>query len=201
MIDLFTGIFAVTNLEKLNWNEGIFESLVMPEKQRSLMYQLIKSHGTQSSGFDDFVKDKGRGLVGLLLGSPGLGKTLTAEAIAEAAHLPLFTISSGYLGQKAAEINQNLHIFLELATRWKAVLLLDEADVFLSKRSTGDLERNSIVSVFLRELEYYTGILILTTNRAHTIDEAFQSKLHLCYHSYQTNIFRPNPFRAPLSQP
>lgn len=165
------------NLAPADWNETLFNSLVMSEKQKSLISQLIQSHGSQSSGFDDFVKDKGRGLVGLLLGAPGLGKTFTAEAIAETAKMPLFTMSSGSLGQTAAEFNRNLKVFLELATRWKSVLLLDEADVFLAKRSTSDLERNSIVSVFLRELEYYPGILILTTNRAHTIDEAFQSKL------------------------
>ena len=52
-----------------------------------------------------------------------------------------------------------------MVARWEAVLLLDEADVFLEARSTHDLERNKLVSIFLRVLEYYEGILFLTTNR------------------------------------
>jgi SpoVK/Ycf46/Vps4 family AAA+-type ATPase len=59
------------------------------------------------------------------------------------------------------------------------VLLLDEADVFLSQRSKQDMKRNALVSVFLRVLEYYNGLLFLTTNRVGTIDEAFKSRIHL----------------------
>ena len=59
--------------------------------------------------------------------------------------------------------------------------MLDEADVFLAKRAqAGDnIERNALVSVFLRVLEYYSGILFLTTNRIGTFDEAFISRIHM----------------------
>ncbi|KAK0740321.1 hypothetical protein B0T18DRAFT_431658 [Schizothecium vesticola] len=62
-------------------------------------------------------------------------------------------------------------------------MLLDEADVFLMKRDWAEVNCNSLVSVFLRKLEYYSGILFLTTNRPGTIDEAFKSRIHisLCY--------------------
>ncbi|KAJ5762273.1 uncharacterized protein N7511_005655 [Penicillium nucicola] len=60
-----------------------------------------------------------------------------------------------------------------------AVLLLDEADVFMQARDATDLERNGLVSIFLRMLEYYEGILFLTTNRADNIDPAFESRIHL----------------------
>ncbi|EQB52527.1 hypothetical protein CGLO_07843 [Colletotrichum gloeosporioides Cg-14] len=66
-----------------------------------------------------------------------------------------------------------------MAHRWACVLLLDEADVFLAKRTKSDVKRNGLVSVFLRILEYYPGILFLTTNRVGAIDDAFRSRLHL----------------------
>jgi SpoVK/Ycf46/Vps4 family AAA+-type ATPase len=66
-----------------------------------------------------------------------------------------------------------------LAHSWEAILLLDEADVFLAKRTSDDMERNGFVSVFLRLLEYYEGILFLTTNRIEEFDPAFQSRLRL----------------------
>ncbi|KFY82415.1 hypothetical protein V498_08592, partial [Pseudogymnoascus sp. VKM F-4517 (FW-2822)] len=62
------------------------------------------------------------------------------------------------------------------------IVLLDEADVFLEERSQTDLQRNALVSVFLRVLEYYEGILILTTNRVGTFDEAFKSRIQLAIH-------------------
>lgn len=56
-------------------------------------------------------------------------------------------------------------------------MLLDEADVFLEARKTGDVSRNAMVSTFLRLLEYYDGVLLLTTNRVTDIDEAFYSRI------------------------
>jgi len=148
----------------------------MNEQLKSVIYRLVVAHSSDASDFDDFVKGKGKGLIGLLYGPPGSGKTLTAEAISETAKMPLYTVSSGALGHKAADIYKNLSRILKLASYWKTVLLLDEADVFLAQRTLADIERNAIVSVFLRELEYYQGILLLTTNHAEVIDQAFQSK-------------------------
>ena len=51
--------------------------------------------------------------------------------------------------------------------------------MFLERRSVHDLQRNSLVSIFLRVLEYFEGILFLTTNRVETFDEAFQSRIHI----------------------
>ena len=173
----------------------------MPPRQKDLLRRLVESHGENNSGFDDMISGKGKGLVGLLLGPPGVGKTLTAEAVAEISELPLFVMSCGGLGKDATEINIALRRYLELATRWSAVLLLDEADVYLAKRTENDLERNAIISVFLREIEYYTGIMILTTNRAQHIDPAFQSKLILYSHVKNANMCRSNPVLSSLPQP
>lgn len=71
---------------------------------------------------------------------------------------------------------------IDLATAWKAIVLIDEADVFLEQRSLHDLERNAMVACFLRYLEYYPGILMLTTNRVRTFDEAFISRIHVSLH-------------------
>lgn len=148
----------------------------MESSLKSLIYQLVTAHSNGAVDFDDFVKGKGKGLVGLLFGPPGSGKTLTAEAVAEIARMPLYMVSSGALGHEPDDIQHRLSAILKLASHWKAVLLLDEADVFLAERTLTNLERNAIVSIFLRELEYYQGILLLTTNQAEVIDEAFQSQ-------------------------
>ena len=177
------GGFAVSRLSKIEWDDKIFESLVLPPTQKRLIRTLVKSHVNETSTFDDFVKEKGKGLIGLLTGPPGVGKTLTAEAVAEVVRRPLYMLSSGELGDQPRHIDTSLKQILELAQTWGAVLLLDEADVYLSKRDDTSMERNAIVSIFLRQLEYYQGILILTTNRKDNIDEAFQSRIHFC-HNY-----------------
>jgi hypothetical protein len=67
------------------------------------------------------------------------------------------------------------------------VVILDEADVFLEERGIADLQRNALVSIFLRCLEYYDGILILTSNRIGTFDEAFKSRIQLALHYENLN--------------
>lgn len=58
-------------------------------------------------------------------------------------------------------------------------VLLDEADVYLESRQRGEVKRNALVSVFLRELEQYQGIMFLTTNRVGIFDDAFLSRIHV----------------------
>ncbi|OAR02113.1 hypothetical protein LLEC1_01636 [Akanthomyces lecanii] len=111
-------------------------------------------------------------------------RILRALTIAEVARRPLYVMMSGELGTDMETVERHLKRVLELARTWKAVLLIDEADVFLERRSSHDLARNGIVSIFLRVLEYYAGIMFLTTNRVQSFDEAFQSRIHLAlkYH-------------------
>ncbi|KHE83152.1 P-loop containing nucleoside triphosphate hydrolase protein, partial [Neurospora crassa] len=79
-------------------------------------------------------------------------------------------------------MEKKLMKWFQLAEKWGAVMLIDEADVFLEKRVTSDLKRNSLVSVFLRCVEYYRGVLFLTTNRVGQFDDAFMSRIHVVIH-------------------
>ncbi len=97
-------------------------------------------------------------------------------------------MSAGDLGLETSEVESSLSNVLEMATKWNAILLLDEADVFLEQRSSHDLERNKLVSIFLRILEYYEGILFLTTNRVDNIDAAFQSRIHINLHYNELSV-------------
>lgn len=101
----------------------------------------------------------------VLHGPPGTGKTLTAEGISELLKCPLYAVSAGELGTDSRYLEQELQRILDICHTWGAILLLDEADVFLEKRNLQDVHRNALVSIFLRQLEYFQGILFLTTNR------------------------------------
>ena len=94
----------------------------------------------------------------------------------QATQSPLYYLSAGELGTSSPDSGEsNLKRVLDLAQRWNAVVLLDEADVFLARRNNVNIARNALVSVFLRNLEYYQGILILTTNLITQCDPAFES--------------------------
>lgn len=112
-------------------------------------------------------------------GRPGIGKTYTAECIAAFTKRPLMVLTSSDIGTDPKSIEVNLTRNFKTAKSWGAVLLIDEADVFMERRSTADLVRNSLVAGFLRALEFYDGILFLTTNRVGSFDDAFISRVHV----------------------
>jgi ATPase family associated with various cellular activities (AAA) len=170
--------FTVSGIRDVEWNEGAYDSLVIPDNHKSIVKSLVTSHKfSAAKNIDDVISGKGKGLVAVLHGPPGTGKTLTAEGIAELLKCPLYMVSAGELGTDPRVLERSLTDILDIAHAWGAVLLLDEADVFLEKRSIHDIHRNALVSIFLRLLEYFQGILFLTTNRVETFDDAFQSRM------------------------
>ncbi|MCJ1417352.1 hypothetical protein MMC32_003695 [Xylographa parallela] len=180
--------FNVDGIEDIPWDDVAFDSLVLPNKEKDLLLAFAEGQANPDSNFDDFIQGKGKGIVLLLSGPAGVGKTLTAESVAETMRVPLYVMSAGELGTATFEIERALKDVLEKCTMWKAVLLIDEADVFLEKRSSSDLHRNAMVSIFLRLLEYYQGIMFLTTNRVEAIDAAFESRIDVALNYEELSV-------------
>ncbi|KAK1979345.1 hypothetical protein LZ30DRAFT_726568 [Colletotrichum cereale] len=174
--------FDVENVREITWNDAAFPNLILPKGFKNLILSFVEGQFSNKAAFDDIIEGKGLGIIMLLVGNPGTGKTLTAEAVADKVRKPLYILSAGELGQDASGVEDRLTEVLDLTEKWGAVLLFDECDVFIQERSTRDLQHNEIVAVFLRLLEYYRGILFMTSNRAETIDRAFHSRIHLTLH-------------------
>lgn len=177
------GFFEIDYVESINYDSNAFElSLILNPEYKRMILSLIKLQQQDGSQFDDVIAGKGRGAIFLLHGDPGTGKTLTAESVADSCEKPLLRIDASLLGTTAQSVEIGLASAFRLAEKWKAVALLDEADVFLEQRNASNLERNSLVSVFLRMMEYFEGLLFLTTNRIDSFDRAFKSRIHLAIH-------------------
>lgn len=146
--------------------------LVLPPEQTDLVDILTAEMDTL---MEDVVAGKSGGTTVLCAGPPGVGKTLTAEVYSEIVGRPLYRVHSGQLGLDVAQMEASLEAALTRAQRWGAVMLIDEADVYI-KRRRDDLRMNAVVGVFLRVLEYFDGLLFLTTNRVDDIDEAIVSR-------------------------
>jgi AAA+ superfamily predicted ATPase len=107
------------------------------------------------------------------------GKTMTVECIATQMNRPLLCLTVADIGTEETSVEGRLAKYLGLATKWGAIVLIDEAETFLTKRKEGDLSRNALVTAFLRALEYYSGMIFLTTNEPGRIDDAVTSRIHL----------------------
>ncbi|MES2383472.1 MAG: AAA family ATPase [Pseudomonadota bacterium] len=162
----------VQNVREYRYKPELRDKLVLPQAHRDLIDILTADRNFL---MEDIVEGKSGGTTILCKGAPGLGKTLTAEVYAEVVGKPLYRVHSGQLGVTASSVEANLSTILQRAARWDSVLLLDEADVYIRRRDN-DLQHNAIVAEFLRTLEYFNGLLFMTTNRVADIDDAILSR-------------------------
>lgn len=156
------------------FNETMIDTLVMPDERRDLIKALAQPYQQNNKGgiispltpwTADFVKGKGEGKIFLLHGKPGVGKTYTAgtrgilyiekratsaklktECIAEYTKRPLLSLTISDIGVDAQVAELNLERHFKRAKLWDAILLIDEADIYMERRETQDLSRNSLVS-------------------------------------------------------
>ncbi|MCJ1458205.1 hypothetical protein MMC28_008576 [Mycoblastus sanguinarius] len=166
----------------------MIDTLVMADERRHLIKALAKNYDNEGnldqrtshrSWTADFVQGKGEGKIFLLHGKPGVGKTYTAECIAQFTKRPLLSLTVSDIGTDPTTAEENLLLFFKRAERWDAILLIDKADIFMERRENQDLDRNSLVSGFLRAMESCKSILFLTTNRVGSFDDAFISRIHV----------------------
>ncbi|CZR59474.1 uncharacterized protein PAC_09366 [Phialocephala subalpina] len=181
------GLIEIESIRPVVWQEGAYDMLQMDPEKKEVVRGVIESHHASSTAFDDFIPGKGRGLVFLLYGPPGCGKTMTAESAAETLHRPLYYISGAELGlldnlnYQSISIEEKLGRIFKRIARWEAILLFDEADTFVASRGGRDHDgkRNALTSILLRMLEYQSGIIFLTTNRITDFDKALFSRVHV----------------------
>ncbi|CAG8017779.1 unnamed protein product [Penicillium salamii] len=193
---------AVSALKDVDWSPESFDCLKIPSETKTILLSLAKTRlgMIPTVPFDDVIDGKGQGFNILLKyvgkasmlsslpnltcasGPPGVGKTFTVEATSEYSKLPLYSISAGELVVNHGDSNaleQQLETVFKIAKQFNAVLLLDEADAFMEQRTSYHDTHNRLVTIFLRKLEYYQGILFLTSNRGIQFDDAILSRIHL----------------------
>ncbi|AXK49685.1 AAA family ATPase [Aliarcobacter trophiarum LMG 25534] len=147
------------------------------------------------------IKDKKRGIDAKIIfyGVAGTGKTITALALAKSLKKEVLSfdcskILSMYIGESEKNVRNIFDKYNEIKeqTKTEPVLLLNEADQFLSSRSSGagssaDKMHNQMQNIFLEQIEKFDGILIATTNLLENLDKAFSRRFN-----YKIEFVKPN---------
>ncbi len=166
------------------------EALVLPPDAKSQIEEIVAAGRNRAKvlhgwGFHEKLPT-GKGLVVLLSGEPGTGKTLAAEVIASELNLNLYRVNPAKVVSKyVGETEKNLNEILAQAKSTHAILFFDEADALFSTRvakveTANDRFVNMETNFLLQQLERYEGIVILATNLETSIDQAF--KRRIAYH-------------------
>ena len=126
----------------------------------------------------------------MFYGYPGTGKTMTAVSLAKSLKKPILSLDcskvlSMYVGESEKNVRKIFDKFKEISSKSKTepILLLNEADQFLSSRSTSpnssaDKMHNQMQNIFLEQIERFDGVLIATTNLLENIDSAFSRRFN-----------------------
>ena len=190
-------------LDKLVEEQELFEYLkpttdlsdvVLHPKTREVLNTLIKQ--VDKDVFAKLkawgIKDKRKGIDARIIfyGSPGTGKTMTAMSLAKTLKRPILSfdcskILSMYVGESEKNVRKIFDDFKILSKKAKVdpILLLNEADQFLSSRTEGagssaDKMHNQMQNIFLEQIEQFEGILIATTNLLENLDKAFSRRFN-----------------------
>ncbi len=135
----------------------------------------------------------GRGLCALFYGSPGTGKTMAVQVMANELGLDLYRIDLSQMTSKyIGETQKNISELFDRAKNINAMLFFDEADSMFAKRSevkdSNDRYANADTAFLLQKLEDYEGITILATNYVNNIDDAFKRRI-----KFMVNFAFPEP--------
>lgn len=191
--DIFELIFPKENLS----------NIILPSKTKDTLNLLIKQlDSSVVSRLKQWgIKDNSRGIDAKIIfyGYPGTGKTITAYALSNALKKPLLSLDcskvlSMYVGESEKNVRRIFDTYKNITRDIKkdAILLLDEADQFLSQRSvlgnnSIDKMYNQMQNIFLEQIEKFDGILVATTNLLDNIDSAFSRRFN-----YKIEFQKPN---------
>ncbi|MEA2111804.1 MAG: AAA family ATPase [Campylobacterota bacterium] len=191
--DIFELVESTTTLEDVVLNPKTEEVL------HNLMRQVDKDVITKLKAWG--IKEKKSGIDARIIfyGPPGTGKTLTAHSLGRSLKRQVLSfdcskILSMYVGESEKNVRKIFDTYRDLSnqTKTEPVLLLNEADQFLSSRSSGvgssaDQMHNQMQNIFLEQIEKFEGILIATTNLLENIDTAFSRRFN-----YKIEFKKPN---------
>lgn len=174
-----------------------WEDLVVSKEQEHQMRMIcnqLKYRNIVGEEWGFFKKTAyGRGICALLYGSPGTGKTMAVQVMANELGLDLYRVDLSQMVSKyIGETEKNISELFKKAKNINALLFFDEADSMFAKRSevkdSHDRNANAQTAHLLQKLEDYEGIAILATNYVNNIDDAFKRRI-----KFMINFSFPTP--------
>lgn len=163
-----------------------WEDIVLPESRKIMLREITNQVKHKYRVFTEWGFDNklayGKGLSALFSGSPGTGKTMAAQIIANELGLDIYKIDiSSVVSKYIGETEKNLSRIFQEAENSNAILFFDEADALFGKRTdvsdAHDRYANIEVSYLLQRMEEYDGVVILATNLRDNMDDAFVRRI------------------------
>lgn len=171
--------FSIDNVRDIEWSSHLFNTLVLPTDMKEMLFGLVDGHAKNENFSSAVIEGRGKGIVVLLSGPSGVGKTLTVQSIAETMQVPLYSMGIGDIRPMSGTVHRTLPTILDNVAKWNGILLLNRCDILLTLRAEFDKWKDEFISLFLRILDYYPGVVFITANSVKNMDPDFQSRIHV----------------------
>ena len=187
-----------------------WDEIILPAPDQKRLRELIARRKHAGRVYREWGLSKrlqyGMGLVALFSGPPGTGKTMLAGLVAAELDMDIYQVDLSQVVSKwIGETEKKIGKLFDLAERTQAVLLFDEADSLLGKRTdvstSNDRFANANVNYLLQRIERYSGIAILTTNRAEAARRRAPAPARIAPAPRDPRGRRPPPAVALVPQP
>lgn len=157
------------------------DQVVLPEEHKTTILQTVESYEAfrkyrKKSGLEETMS-YGAGLVLLLCGASGTGKTMTVNAVAHHLGKRVLLVDFPSLQgkrQEGVDVDADLRGLFREADMSNAVLFFDECETIFRQRDMGG---DRLLNALLTEIERYEGIVFLATNRPFDLDEAMHRRI------------------------
>ncbi len=166
--------------ERIKWLRT-FDNCVLPIKVREIIEEaltiVLRADVFEKWGINDHF-EKGLTNSILIYGPPGTGKTMVSESIASILGLNLMKLTNADIQSNIpGRTEKNISESFEKAKSDNAVIMLDECDSILYNRNAVGSILAAEINHLLMEIERFSGVVLLTTNRLHKLDEALQRRI------------------------
>ncbi|KAI0536508.1 hypothetical protein GGR58DRAFT_528170 [Xylaria digitata] len=168
--------FELKYIQEVEYDTDAFKSLILAEEKKR-QYFARWSKPMIIRDRDVAIPSEAKERNGFVISRRSWCRKDSSESIADYTKRPLYQVGPSELGANPDWTNRVLPSILRLATRWNAIVLIENVDHYLEPRSHIGLQRSSFVSVFLNLLKSHNGIVFLTTNRVRAIDTEFLSRV------------------------
>ncbi|KAK0631067.1 hypothetical protein B0T17DRAFT_490513 [Bombardia bombarda] len=177
------GQFLVDKFEPAARSRKMFDSLILPDGQKQLVWKLVKGKlMCKEEGLFTccLLSVRGNGIAVFMFGPPGVGKTSTVEAVAERCCVPLYRIDARMLSSHTTTMVEcALDHALELCRLWSGLLLIEDSDGSVGLNVDEQTARNRILPIMLSKLERNRSIVFMTTSCTSGIGHALSSRVDL----------------------
>ncbi|ESZ89544.1 hypothetical protein SBOR_10071 [Sclerotinia borealis F-4128] len=170
----------ISDLKELEMtNQVDFKDLVLPAGHEKLLKALVSTHPSSKSWLSQ-ENNKSSSLAIFLHGPKSTGKHLMVKALASHFDKPLYTITGSDCGINTWDFAREFANHFKRATKWNCIVAIPDADSLFPHRKTASDSDFDASGVFLRELELFNGIVVLSTDRKYVVEEQVVNGMNVC---------------------